>query len=415
MNKVLIIGKGGREHALAWKIAQSPKVSKVFVAPGNKGMEDVATTVNIKETDFKALIEFAKKENINLTIAGPEAPLVKGLADEFVKNNLPIWGPSSKAAQIEGSKTFAKDLMKKYNIPTAAYEVFTSYDNACKYVETCPMPTVIKADGLAAGKGVAIVNTIEEAKTALKEMMEDKKFGDAGGKVVIEEFLEGEEFSFMTFVNGETVIPMELSRDHKRAHDNDEGPNTGGMGAYTPVPQINNETVILSLEQILKKTALAMVKEGCNFTGFLYGGLINTKNGPKTIEFNARFGDPEAEVLLPRLENDLFDVITTMLNGGTPELKWSKDVAVGVILAAKGYPEAPQTGRPITGLEDIDKNTLVFHCGTAYQNNNYVTAGGRVLIVVKKANDFTVARKDVYNEIEKIKCDGLFYRKDIAK
>jgi len=414
MNNVLIIGRGGREHVLAWKFAQSPKVDRVYVAPGNKGMEDVATLVDIDESDFVGLVNFAKKENITLTVVGPEAPLVAGIADCFAANGLAVWGPSAAAAQIEGSKTFAKNLMKKYNIPTAAYEVFTDCAQACEYVKTVSMPVVIKADGLAAGKGVVIAATQQEAIATLKEMMEDKKFGEASTKVVIEEFLEGEEFSFMAFVVGEKVFPMDLSRDHKRAYDNDQGPNTGGMGAYSPVPQIDEATVKFSIERVLTATAKAMVLEGCPFTGFLYGGLIATASGAKVIEFNARFGDPEAEVLLTRLESDLFKAIQTMLAGGAPTLKWFSDVAIGVILAANGYPESPEKGHKITGLDTLKPETLVFHCGTAYKNGAYVTAGGRVLIIVEMAKDFALARKNVYGEIEKINCDGLFYRRDIG-
>ena len=414
MNKVLVIGKGGREHALAWKFAQSPQVEKVYVAPGNKGMEDVATLVDIKETDFKNLADFAKNENIALTVVGAELPLVEGIADYFAKNNLRIWGPTAAAAQIEGSKSFSKNLMKKYNIPTAAYEIFTDYKKACKYVETAPMPTVIKADGLAAGKGVAIVNTPEEAKATLKEMMEDAKFGEASRKVVIEEFLEGEEFSFMTFVSGKKVLPMELSRDHKRAYDNDQGPNTGGMGAYSPMPKIDQATIDESVQAVLKKAAAAMVAEGRPFTGFLYGGLMATASGPSVIEFNARFGDPEAEVLLPRLESDLYEVLQTILDGGSPQLKWSNDVAVGVILASTGYPEAPDTGHKITGMDALSPGTLLFHCGTKHDGSDYYTAGGRVLIIVKKAADFATAKREVYEEVAKIKCDRIFYRRDIS-
>ena len=414
MNKILIIGRGGREHALAWKFAQSPQVEKVFVTPGNRGMEDVATVIDINEKDHESLVTFAKKENIALTVVGGEAPLVAGIVDHFAKAHLAIWGPTAAAAQIEGSKSFSKNLMKKYDIPTAAYEVFTDCAMACKYVDASKMPIVIKADGLAAGKGVAIVNSAEEAKETLKEMMENAKFGEASRKVVIEEFLEGEEFSFMAFVVGEKVLPMELSRDHKRAYDNDEGPNTGGMGAYSPVPLIDDETIEKAFTQVLNKTAKAMVEEGCPFTGFLYGGLIATADGPKTIEFNARFGDPEAEVLLPRLENDLFEVIQTLLNGGTPLLKWSDDVAVGVMLAANGYPEAPKIGHTITGLDKLNPDTLVFHCGTAFKDGEYVTNGGRVLIIVKTAKDFSQARKEVYDEIAKIECNGMFFRKDIG-
>jgi len=415
MNKILVVGKGGREHALAWKLAQSPQVSQVYVAPGNCGMTDVATIVDIKETDFDALASFAKTENISLTVIGPDQQVADGIVDRFQAEKLTVWGPTQNAARIESSKTFAKDLMKKYNIPTATYEVFTNFDTALEYINSAKMPMVLKADGLAAGKGVVIAETFGEAKTALQEMMQSKKFGAAGSSIVIEEFLMGEEFSFMAFVSGENVYPMELSRDHKRAYDDDKGPNTGGMGAYSPVPQISVSTINESIAKVLEKTAKAMVQEGCPFTGFLYGGLMATADGVKVIEFNARFGDPEAEVLLPRLDGDLYQILQDILNGEEPTFSWTNDVTVGVILVSEGYPEAPITGHEIAGLENLDKDTLVFHCGTKKTNGMYVTNSGRVLILVRNANDFATARDDVYREAAKIKCSHMFYRTDIAK
>jgi len=414
MSKVLVIGKGGREHALAWKLSLSPKVEKVYVAPGNAGMANVATLVDIHETDFDALVNFAKSENIALTVIGPDQQVADGIVDRFQAEGLTVWGPTAKAARIESSKSFAKGLFKKYDIPTAAYEVFTNYKDACRYVETAKMPVVLKADGLAAGKGVVVTDSIEEAKAALSEMMENSKFGSAGNTVVIEEFLEGEEFSFMAFVVGEKVYPMEPARDHKRAYDGDKGPNTGGMGAYSPIPFISDTTISEAIEKTLHRTAKAMVQEGCPFTGFLFGGLIATKDGVKVIEFNARFGDPEAEVLLPRLDGDLYEILQTLLNGDEPKFSWTNDVTVGVILASEGYPENPITGYVITGLENMDAETLVFHCGTAIKNGEYVTNGGRVLMIVRKAKTFEQARADVYAEVSKIKCSHMFCRKDIA-
>jgi len=414
MSKVLVIGKGGREHALAWKLSQSAQVKTVYVAPGNAGMSDVATLVDISEKDFDALIEFAKRENIALTVIGAEQQLSDGIVDRFQAAGLAVWGPTKNAARIEGSKSFAKNLMKKYNIPTAAYETFSDFTRACEYIRSAKMPIVLKADGLAAGKGVIIAKSPQEAETALREMMQDSKFGNAGSTVVIEEFLEGEEFSFMAFVAGDKVYPMELSRDYKRAYDGDRGPNTGGMGVYSPVPLIDAATTQTALEEVLQKAAYAMVREGCSFTGFLYGGMMATKDGVKTIEFNARFGDPEAEVLLPRLDGDLYDILQNLLDGKEPAFSWTNDVTVGVILASEGYPDAPITGYPITGFDKLEPETLVFHCGTANKNNEYVTSGGRVLILVRRAKDFPTARADVYREVAKIDCSHMFYRTDIA-
>ena len=415
MNKVLVIGRGGREHALAWKLSKSASVDAVYVAPGNKGMTNVATPVCIDENDFDALISFAKEEAISLTVVGPEIPLVNGIVDRFLQEGLPIFGPKAAAAVIEGSKSFTKDLMKKYDIPTAAYDVFTDYDEACSYIEKVAMPIVIKADGLAAGKGVVIAYSQDEAQDAIKEMMMDGKFGEASKTVVVEEFLEGEEFSFIAFVNGEEVHPMALSQDHKRAYDDDKGPNTGGMGAYSPVPQIGGDAVKSATEDILVKTAKAMVLEGRSFTGFLYAGLIATKQGPKVIEFNARLGDPEAQVLLPRLESDLFQAIMALLKGEAVTLQWSNDATIGVVLGSKGYPGVYPTGFPIDGLDDLKDDTLIFHCGTDHKDGKYVTNGGRVLVVARKAATLALAQKDVYEEIKKIRCDNLFCRTDIGR
>ena len=414
MNKVLVVGKGGREHALAWKLSQSPHVGQVYVAPGNAGMEDVATPVNIKETDFDQLVAFSKQENIALTVIGPDQQVADGIVDRFNEEGLAVWGPTAAAARIESSKAFAKDLFKKHGIPTAAYETFDNYTAACAYVDTAKMPVVIKADGLAAGKGVVIPYTVDEAKAALKTMMEDSKFGTAGNTVVIEEFLDGEEFSFMAFVVGEKVYPMEIARDHKRAYDGDKGENTGGMGAFSPVPFIEANVVREAIKETLEKTATAMVKEGHPFIGFLFGGLIATADGVKVIEFNARFGDPEAEVLLPRLDGDLYMILQDLLQGREPNIQWVPEVAIGVILASEGYPEAPITGHEIGGLEDMEPETLVFHCGTGKKDGKYVTNGGRVLMIVRLGQDFATAKADVYREVAKIQCSHMFHRTDIG-
>ncbi|MEI4831845.1 phosphoribosylamine--glycine ligase [Bacillus sp. FJAT-53711] len=410
---VLVIGRGGREHALAWKFAQSKQVETVYVAPGNEGMKDVATPVAIDENDFDALITFVKENNIGLTFVGPEIPLMNGIVDRFEAEGLRVFGPNSKAAVIEGSKAFTKELMKKYDIPTAAYETFTEYEAAVRYIEKVGAPIVIKADGLAAGKGVTVAMTLEEALQAVKEMLQDVKFGEASKKVVIEEFLDGQEFSLMAFVNGTTVYPMVIAQDHKRAFDGDKGPNTGGMGAYSPVPQIPQSAVEQAIETVLHPTAQAMIQEGRSFTGILYAGLILTSEGPKVIEFNARFGDPETEVILPRLESDLVDVCNHVLDGKELTLEWSEDAIIGVVLASKGYPEAYEKGAVIRGLETLE-DVIVFHAGTDVKDGEFVTNGGRVLFVACKGKDLQEAKDKVYAEIAKIESDGLFYRSDIG-
>ena len=410
---VLVIGRGGREHALAWKFAQSEQVEKVYIAPGNEGMRDVAMPVDIDENDFDALVLFAKENNIGLTFVGPEIPLMNGIVDRFEAEGLRVFGPNKAAAVIEGSKAFTKELMKKYDIPTAAYETFTNYEEAVAYIQKVGAPIVIKADGLAAGKGVTVAMTLEEALQAVKEMLQDVKFGEASKKVVIEEFLDGQEFSLMAFVNGTTVYPMVIAQDHKRAFDGDKGPNTGGMGAYSPVPQIPESAVSEAIETILHPTAKAMIQEGRSFTGILYAGLILTNEGPKVIEFNARFGDPETEVVLPRLESDLVDVCNYVLDGKGLTPKWSEEAVIGVVLASKGYPEAYEKGAVISGLDTLE-DAIVFHAGTAMKHGDFVTNGGRVLFVACKGKDLQEAKDNVYKEIKKIESDGLFYRSDIG-
>jgi phosphoribosylamine---glycine ligase len=412
---VLIIGRGGREHAICRKVSESLNVEKVFAAPGNPGMADVAELVTIAESEHEQLLQFAKEKGVGLTIIGPEVPLLEGLADKFEAAGLAVFGPRAAAAEIEGSKSFAKELMKKYNIPTADYAVFTNYEDARNYIEEKGAPIVIKADGLAAGKGVTVALTKGEALASIEEMLIDAKFGAASSRVVIEEFLAGEEFSLMAFVNGEVVVPLEIAQDHKRAFDGDLGPNTGGMGAYSPVPQIGDDTVQTAVETVLIPAAKAMVDEGRSFCGVLYAGLIKTIEGPKVIEFNARFGDPETQVVLPRLKSDFVQVVMELLNGGCPPLEWDEQAMIGAVVAAKGYPEAYEKGAVLTGLTDINQEVFTFHAGTAKnEEGEFVTAGGRVLLVGAKAGSIVEAQGKVYRELEKLTCDGIFYRKDIG-
>lgn len=405
--KVLVIGRGGRCHAIAWKVKNSKYNPEVFVAPGNAGMT-FATCVNIDELDNDGLVNFALKEKIDLTVVGPESALSNGVVDAFMAKGLRIFGPDRKAAIIEGSKEFAKDLMKKYNVPTASYEVFEDFENAKIYLDKVGAPIVIKYDGLAAGKGVVVALTYDEALQAIKEMLLDKKYGSA--RVVIEEYLEGPEFSFMCFVNGGNVTPMMLSQDHKRAYDGDLGPNTGGMGAYSPVPVITDDDVNYALENIMKKVASAMVKENRSFVGVLYGGLMKTKTGVKVIEFNARFGDPETEVVLPRLESDIVDVFNDTIDGKAMNLKWSENKTLGVVMASNGYPNSYEKGYEIKGSDQ----ELVFHMGTKLVDGKLVNSGGRVLMVVGIGATLKEAQEDAYKKVSKISCDGLFYRSDIG-
>ncbi|MCM3762048.1 phosphoribosylamine--glycine ligase [Alkalihalobacillus oceani] len=411
---VLIIGSGGREHALAWKMADSPQVTEVFVAPGNDGMADVATLVPIAEKEHDQLVAFAKENEIHLTFVGPEAPLLDGIVNRFQAEELRIFGPTKEAALLEGSKSFAKHIMKKYNIPTGSYETFTDYDKALAYVKEKGAPIVIKADGLAAGKGVVVAMTEQEATEALASMLKEHAFGEASHQVVIEEYLDGEELSLMAFVHQGTVVPMVGAQDHKRAFDGDQGPNTGGMGAYSPVPQFTSEEVEKAVQRILQPTADALIKEGIPFTGILYAGLMMTAEGPKVIEFNVRFGDPETQVVLPRLDSDLLAVLDALLAGETPELTWSEEAVVGIVLASEGYPRAYQKGTPIHGLDQVDSDVLVFHAGTKQENGTWITNGGRVLLLAARRPSLAAAQQRVYEQVKQLDTAGLFYRSDIA-
>lgn len=413
MKKVLVIGGGGREHAIVDALARSPQVGKIFCAPGNAGIAALAECVPIKDTAVEELKEFALSHDVDLTVVGPEAALAAGVTDVFRAAGLRIYGPSREAAAIESSKDFAKALMAKYNVPTAAYRTFEVYEDALAYVQGHSLPVVLKYDGLAAGKGVVIAETLAEAEAALADMLVSDKFGH--GKVVIEDFLTGPEFSFMCFVNGTEVYPMELSQDHKRAYEGDNGPNTGGMGAYTPLPFITEEDYKEALEGVMRPVAAAMVAEGCPFTGTLYGGLMKTPDGVKVIEFNCRFGDPETEVVLPRLESDIYEVFSAIADGtSVPQLRWSKRAAIGFVLASKGYPGSYDKGAVIAGLPEDSAELRVYHMGTAMRDGQIVTAGGRVLMVVAQGDDLRSARDKALAAVSGIDCEALFYRRDIG-
>ncbi|MGO0059040.1 phosphoribosylamine--glycine ligase [Brevibacillus fluminis] len=413
--KVLVIGGGGREHAILWKLAQSPRVTKLYCAPGNGGTEEVAQNVPIGVHDFAALSQFVKDEGISLTVVGPEDPLLAGIVDFFSERGLAIFGPSSQAAQIEGSKTFAKDLMKRHQIPTAAYESFTDYEAALAYLRAQGAPIVIKADGLAAGKGVVVAESLEEAEQALAQIMQDGVFGSAGARVVIEECLRGEELTLLSFVDGETVKPMITSQDHKPAYDGDKGPNTGGMGTYAPVPQMSRELVAQIVSTIVEPVAKAMVAEGYPFKGVLYTGLMITAQGPKVIEFNARFGDPETQVVLPLLDSDLLDVFKATINGTLAEqdVAWKSDSACCVVMAAPGYPGEYPKGSSIE-LPANDGETVIFHAGTKKTDGVLVTNGGRVLGVTGVGATLAKAREIAYRTVGKTHFEGAHYRTDIA-
>jgi phosphoribosylamine---glycine ligase len=413
--KILVIGRGGREHAICHKFSESAQVEKVFVAPGNPGMKDVAELVAIDEANQDALISFAKEHKIDLTFIGPEIPLLAGLADRFLEEGLKVFGPTQKAALIEGSKSYAKELMKKYHIPTAEYEVFTEYETAVKYLEEKGVPIVIKADGLAAGKGVVVAMTMEEAMEALKEMLLDQRFGQSSASVVIEEYLEGEEFSLMAFVNGTQVTPLEIAQDHKRAYENDLGPNTGGMGAYSPVPHIPAAMVVNAIEKIVKPTAEALVQEGRSFCGVLYAGLILTTEGPKVIEFNARFGDPETQVILPRMKSDFPSVLLQVLAESEVEIDWDPSPVIGVVLAAEGYPGDLVTKGSAFSIPSTEKEIQIFHAGTDQLNEEeWIINGGRVLLAATKGQTLDEAKQSVYGYLGNHHWNGLFFRNDIG-
>ena len=418
--KVLVIGNGGREHALAWKAAQSPLVEHVFVAPGNPGTaaENKISNVEIGPCDLDKLVAFATTEKIDLTIVGPEAPLVIGVVDAFRAAGLKIFGPTKNAAQLEGSKSFTKDFLARHNIPTAHYAVFTDTDQALAYLDKVGAPIVVKADGLAAGKGVIVAMTIEEARHAVTDMLSDNKFGNAGSRVVIEEFLTGEEASFIVMVDGDNVVPMATSQDHKRVGDGDQGPNTGGMGAYSPAPVVTDEVYAKVMEQVILPTVNGMKAEGNPYTGFLYAGLMFDANGdPKVIEYNCRFGDPETQPIMLRMKSDLADLC---LKGAEGRLKgetavYDERAAVGVVLAAKNYPGTPQKGDVISGLDcPQDLSSKIFQAGTALKDGKIVTSGGRVLCATALGATVREAQAKAYELASKISWDGMFYRHDIA-
>ncbi|MFS0840430.1 phosphoribosylamine--glycine ligase [Paenibacillus sp. 1P03SA] len=413
--RILVIGRGGREHAIVWSLRKSPKVTALFCAPGNGGIADLAECVPITEFQFAEIAEFVRQNSIDLVVVGPDDPLYEGIVDYLEEHGIRAYGPNRAAAEIEGSKVFMKHLLKKYEIPTAAYEAFEDYEAALAYLRKLGAPIVIKADGLAAGKGVIVASTLEEAEKALKEIMVEKQFGASGNRVVIEEFLQGQEMSLLAFVDGNVVKPMVPSQDHKPVFDGDKGPNTGGMGTYSPVPHIPQEIVQQALDTIVKPAAEAMVKEGRPFRGVLYAGLMITADGPKTIEFNARFGDPETQVILPRLKTDLLEIILATLEGRLADLdiEWSEEAAVCVILASGGYPGSYPKGLPIEGL-DAAGGALVFHAGTALEDGRLVTSGGRVLGVTALGRDIADAREKAYAAADRISFEGKQNRTDIA-
>lgn len=406
--KVLVIGKGGREHALVHVVSKSHRVRKIYAAPGNPGMAKLAECVPISDSDVEGLVTFAKEKEIDLTIVGPEATLSLGVVDAFQAEGLKIFGPTKDATQVESSKDFAKSIMAKYGIPTASYCTFDKKEEAIRYVEHQGVPIVIKEDGLKAGKGVTVAHEMKEALDAI-----EIAFSIPGNRVVIEECLEGFEFSLICFVCGDLVLPMEIAQDHKAAFDSDKGPNTGGMGVYSPVKTITPEIVQEAMSSIMVPMAKAMVKEGHPFTGFLYGGLMLTKHGIKTIEFNARFGDPEAEVILPRLKTDICDIIENIMEHSKTELEWSDEVTLGVVMASDGYPASSTKGAVIEGTENVE--SMIYHMGTKEEDGRLLTDGGRVLCVTATGKTLEEAYDNAYADVHKIHCDKLFYRNDIGK
>lgn len=414
--KILVVGGGGREHALIWKIAQNPRAEKIYCAPGNGGISQLAECVDIAATDIAAMVAFAKEKAIDFVVVAPDDPLALGMVDAMEAAGIRAFGPNKAAAIIEASKAYSKQLMKKYHIPTAEYEIFSDYDAAKEYVETCKIPVVLKADGLALGKGVLICKTREEARAGLKTIMEDKAFGSAGNTVVIEEFLEGPEVSVLTFCDGTTILPMESAQDHKRALDNDEGTNTGGMGTFCPTPKYTAEMRRRVEEEIIVPTMHALNKEGRKFKGVIFFGLMLTKDGPKLLEYNARFGDPEAQSVLFRMKNDLLTILEAVVDERLNEiqLEWEPGAAVCVVMASGGYPGSYEKGKEITGLEQVDEDVMVFHAGTKLEDGKFRTAGGRVLGVTARGRDMEEAREKAYANVKKIHFDGAHYRTDIG-
>lgn len=415
--KVMVVGGGGREHALVWKIAQSGKVSKIFCAPGNAGIAKLAQCVPIGAEDISALTDFAEREKIDLTIVGPEAPLCAGIVDEFQQRGLRIFGPTKSAAEIEGSKVFCRQLLAKWNIPSPKFAIFDDPNEAKAYIQSQKAPIVVKAEGLAAGKGSIVCMTLDEALKAVDRIMVEREFGDAGRRVVVEEFLEGREASVMVFTDGRTVKPMLPSRDHKRLLDNDQGPNTGGMGAYCPVPDIDAALYDQIVETIMKPTIAALAAEGRPYKGVLYGGLMLTKEGPKVLEFNCRFGDPETQAVLPLLETDLVEICEAVIDERLHEvdLRWKDSACICVVMASAGYPGTYEKGKVISGIEEAEREegVIVFHAGTAFKDGQLVTSGGRVLGVTAVGRDFSEAAEKVYRAVNKVHFEGAHYRSDI--
>ena len=418
--RILLIGGGGREHALAWKLVQSPNVEKLYAAPGNPGMAllQKCECINLNVDDLEGVADYAEEKSIDLTVVGPEAPLVAGLADVFKRRGLPVFGPSKAAAQLEGSKAFSKELMAKYNIPTAFFKICEDIEAAKAYVEEKGAPLVVKADGLAAGKGVVVAMTKQEALDAIDDMMGDHKFGAAGARVVLEEYMEGEEASLLAFTDGKTVVPMIAAQDHKRVFDGDEGPNTGGMGTYAPAPVMTDILRLKATELVLKPVVAAMAKEGTPYQGCLYAGLMIKGDSVKVVEFNCRFGDPETQVVLPLLDGDLAEIMLACATGTLDkvEVAWHDKAAVCVVMASGGYPESYEKGKEITGLAaaEEDKGVVVFHAGTKEADGKIVTSGGRVLGVTAVDASIKAARDRAYAAVEKIAFEKNFYRKDIA-
>lgn len=415
--RILVVGGGGREHAICWKLSKEANVEKIYCAPGNAGISSVAKCIDIQDSDIENLLKFAKENQIDLTIVGPEIPLVAGIVDAFEKEGLKIFGPNKECAQLEGSKAFSKDFMIRHNLPTAKYKEYTNLDEAISEIDSFGYPVVIKADGLAAGKGVVIPENREDAITTLKEMMSDKKFGNAGDKIVVEEFLNGIETSILAFVDNDTIVPMVSSKDHKKVFEGEAGLNTGGMGTFSPSEIYTDELAKEVQEKILDKTLEGFKKDNLNYKGILFVGLMITEDGPKILEYNVRFGDPETQSVLFRLDTDLNKIISAILDNNLKniEINYSKEEAICVMLTSGGYPENYEKGKVISGLENLDSDIVVFHSGTKFDNENIVTNGGRVIGITAKGKSVKEAGEKVYENIKKINFEGMHYRKDIWK
>jgi len=415
--KVLVVGSGGREHAIVWKLSRSSRVDKIYCAPGNGGISELAECLDIGVLDTESIIKACKDKNIDLVVVAPDDPLAMGMVNELTKAGIRAFGPTREAALIESSKSFSKSLMKKYGIPTAGFETFDDVNKAMEYIRTQKYPLVVKADGLALGKGVIICNSEEEAREAVITIMERKKFGDAGKVIVIEEFLTGQEVSILSFTDGKTIVPMVSAQDHKRVFDGDKGPNTGGMGAFSPSSVYTEKMAEICMNRIFRPTIEAMNKEGRTFKGVLYFGLIITEDGPRVLEYNARFGDPETQVVLPRLKNDLLDIIEAVIDERLDEIKieWDDSACLCVIMASEGYPQEYRKGLKITGLDSVEDDIIVFHAGTKKAGNEYFTNGGRVLGVTALGKSLKEARDKAYNAVSRIHFEGAHYRRDIGK